>query len=315
MAETQRAITPTEITVQDKPARDVQRAVRMTPSDVDSILEMLPAEDRERHASLFLEKELERQTFEQDQRTARILALSGEFNDLRDKSPEQAFATMVAKIGFGRSVGLDAYDSARYVYFTNGRPSVENDVVASKLMEAGYAWDEDWDYVEEQHKGKPWKRYTGCTLWLKKLDPRTREYVVVRDRKGNPVSESFTEADADHAMIWEKGKQIALSEKFNYKSWPREMYYFRAIGRIRKFHVPHVLRGAAVRAEAFDATPLDVPQTEIAAPAAEPVTEREAEAPPTGKRTLRDLVMEQASFVEEAEPEKPPAPEVKEKKR
>lgn len=302
MADRTTAVPTAEVTVPDKGSP--QRPVRMTPADVAGIIEMLPSAEREQHAKLFLEKELERQTFETDQRLARILALSGEFNDLKDKSPEQAFATMVAKIVYGRSIGLEPGDSTRFIYFTNGKPNVENDIVASKLAEAGYAWDEDWQWAEETYKGKPWKRCTGCTLWLKKWDAKKGDYVPVVDRKGNPVSESFTEADADHALVWEKGKQISLSDKFNYKSWPREMYYFRTIGRIRKFHVPHVLRGAMTRVEALDVTPMDAPA--IAAPA-----ETEPAAAPAG-RTVRDIVMGQEPFFETPAEETPAA--TKEKK-
>ena len=34
----------------------------------------------------------------------------------------------------------------------------------------------------------------------------------ILDRKGQPVSVSFTKADADGALIWEKGKQIPFTQ-------------------------------------------------------------------------------------------------------
>jgi len=282
--------TTSEVTAIPAPP-EKRTPARMTNQDMQAMIEILPPEEREQHVREWFKLERERQTFENDQRLARVLALSGEFNDLRDKTPEQAFAAMVAKFVFGRSIGLEPGDAARYVYFTNGRPSVENDVVASKLAEAGYAWDTDWQWEEITHKNKPWKKCTGVTLWLKKWSQEKRAYVPVLDRQGNPVSESFTEADADHATIWEKGKQITLSEKFNYKSFPRDMYFWRAISRIRKYHVPHVLRGSVVRAEVMDVTPQEAAQM-----AAQDSPET-PETPPPVARTVRDIVMNQESFL------------------
>jgi hypothetical protein len=83
-------------------------------------------------------------------------------------------------------------------------------------------------------------------------------------------------------MIWEKGKQIPLSEKWNFKAWPRDMYYWRAIGRVKKYHAPHVLRGASLREEALETMPTDfapqlpqeLPPSETAQPERKTLAER-----------------------------------------
>jgi hypothetical protein len=35
-----------------------------------------------------------------------------------------------------------------------------------------------------------------------------------------------------------------------YQSWARDMYYWKTISRVKKYHAPHVLRGVLVREEA-----------------------------------------------------------------
>jgi hypothetical protein len=276
-------------------------------------LEMLKiladGELRENYIRAIVNAELERDSFDMDQRRARVFAISGKFDDLKGETVEQAIASAMSKIQLGRSWGLSPTDSIRYIYWTNGRPNIENEIVASKMKQAGYNWDADWDETVEQYKNKPWKRCTGCTLWLKKYNPATKQYEPVLDRKGNPVSESFTEADADHAMIWEKGKQIPLSSKWNFQSWPRDMYYWRTIGRLKKYHLPEILRGAITRAEVLDVLP-EEPQVEEPTLLAPPVPDAEyrevgeapadipSERPGAARRNLRDEVIRQASLID-----------------
>jgi len=242
------------------PSPDPIPAKQPSPRITLDMLKALPdTERRDMYIRNLVDAELAREAFDLDQRLARVFAMSGKFDDINGQTLEQSIATAMAKIQIGRSWGFNPADSIRYIYFTNGKPAIENDIVAAKLQQAGYGWDVEWQFEEVTHKGKPWKRCTGCTLWLKKLDPATNVYKPVVDRTGNPVSEAFTEGDADHAMIWEKGKQIPLSEKWNFKSWPRDMYYWRAIGRVRKYHVPHVLRGGILREERLDVITADAP--------------------------------------------------------
>jgi hypothetical protein len=248
--------------------------------------------------SQLVDAEVARQTYAYDRALAREFAISGQFDDIKGSTAEQAIASAMVKIQMGRSWGFNAADSMRYIYFSNGRPSVENEIVASKLQQAGYDWDVEWLEEDVQHKGKPWKRCVGCRLWLKKWNADQQMYVPLTDRNNQPISVAFTEADADHAMIWEKGKQIPLSQKWNFQSWGRDMYYWRTISRAKKYHAPHVLRGAVSREEALEMVPVesmrpgDLPR-ELQPPAAEaaPATD-----PP--RQTLRDHILNHPSFLD-----------------
>lgn len=245
-----------------------------------------------------VDAERERQQFRQDWQLAYQFAMSGLFQDLKGTNERQAIAAAITKVQLGRKWGLAPADAMRYVYFTNGKPNVENEIVASKMRDAGYDWDAEFEEQIDEHKGKPYKRCIGCTLYLKVWSEKDKAYVPVMDRKGQQVSCSFTEADADQAMIWEGGKQIPLSSKWNFKSWPRDMYFWRTISRIRKFHAPHVLRGAVAQAEVWD-VPLE--QELSAEPPAAGSAPPEPPEPPPAKRSLKKLLQEQGNLIEPKE--------------
>jgi hypothetical protein len=225
------------------------------------MLKALPDSDkRDLYIRSLVDAELARENFDLDQRLARVFAVSGKFSDIGGTTLEQAIATAMAKIQMGRSWGFSPADSMRYVYWVNGRPAIENDIVAAKLQQAGYAWDLDWAFEEVvTGKGQKWSKCVGCTLWLKKWDEAERVYKPLLDRHQKPVPVSFTQADADHAMIWENKQAVPLSSKWNYQSWPQDMFYWRAISRVRKYYVPHVLRGGILREEALDVIPGEAP--------------------------------------------------------
>ena len=219
---------------------------------------IVKAGDRsQQFATAVVEAELDRDLFDQDQRLAMVFATSGEFADLKTKSPRQAIATAMAKIQLGRAWNVNPADSMQFLYFTNGRPALMTELFAARLQDAGYDWDVGYEYDD---KGK----CTGCTIWPKKLNPATRKHEpMMRKVKGAagswgdaPLEVSFTKADADGAMIWEKGKQVKLSEKWNFQSWSEDMYFWRAISRFRRRHVPNVLSGAMTREEAEETAPV-----------------------------------------------------------
>lgn len=259
-------------------------------------LALLP--DNERRTlwiNSLVEAEVARQNYAQDRALAREFAICGQFDDIKGATMEQAVATAMVKIQLGRAWGFNAADSIRYIYFTNGKPAVENEIVASKLQQAGYDWDVEFLEETVQHKGKPWQKCVGCRLWLKRMNAQKR-YEPMLDRAGQPISVSFTEGDADHAMIHEKGQKIPLSQKWNFVSWARDMYYWRTIGRVKKYHAPHVLRGAMLREEALEVLPEDMAPPQFAAelqpPAAPPAVDVTAPAEPKRPK-LRDRVMGQ----------------------
>jgi hypothetical protein len=260
------------------------------------MLAALPAsERRDNWIAQLVEIEVARQNYAQDKALARDFAISGQFDDLRSQSPEQAIATAMVKIQLGRAWGFNAADSMRYIYFTNGRPATENEIIATKLQQAGFNWDIEWLEEEIQHKGKPVKKCIGCTLWVKKWSAAEQKYLPVLDRNGKPVSVAFTQYDADTAQIWEKGKQIPLSQKWNFQSWGRDMYYWRTIGRVKKYHAPHVLRGMISREEALEMIPVENLPPDMLPKELQPPQPPEAE----GKRVpLKDRMMPKSSPVD-----------------
>lgn len=207
---------------------------------------------RAAYAKEAFESDVIRQRFEHDYRLAKVFAESGIFSDIKGSTVQQAVAVAMTKIELGRSWGISPADSIRFIYFTNGKPALETEIIAAKLQDAGYSWDVDWLRDSKEV-------CVGCKLWLKRLNKDTGQYQPILDVKGQPVWVEFTKADTDNAMIHENGKQIKLSEKWNYKSWPREMYFARCISRIKKWHAPNILRGAMTREEAEELPPADNP--------------------------------------------------------
>jgi len=256
-------------------------APRLTIEQLALLGPMAENDRRVAWVNALVDAEIQRQMYATDMALAKKFAESGKFDDLKDMSAEQGIATAMVKIQLGRAWGFNAADAIRYIYFTNGKPAIENEIVASKLQLNGYDWDVEWLEETGQHKGKPYQRCIGCRLWVKRIRDGHMEPLL--DRNSQPVSVAFTEADADVAMIWEKGKQIPLSEKWNFKSWARDMYYWKAISRVKKYHAPHVLRGGMMREEALEVMPLD---------AAPPPDMPQAELPPPAPvETLADKVL------------------------
>jgi hypothetical protein len=294
--ETQQAISvpPPPVT-----APEVARPQPPSRVTIEHLLAMPDNVKRETWISALVEAEVARQNFAQDRALAREFAISGQFSDITGTSMEQAVATAMVKISLGRNWGFNPADSIRYIYFTNGRPAIENEIVAAKLQQAGYDWDIEWLEDEVEHKGRKVKKCVGCVLWLKKWNADQQKYLPVLDRNSKPISVSFTQFDADTAMIWEKGKQIPLSQKWNFQSWGRDMYYWRTVGRVKKYHAPHVLRGAVSREEALEMVPIESAPPEmlpadLQLPAGPPV---EPGGPPPPKGRVRDKILAQESFL------------------
>jgi hypothetical protein len=201
-----------------------------------------------------LDAEMEVQSFDLDQRYARVFALSGKFDDLKGQTSEQSLAIAMSKVLMGRSWGLTRADSIKYVFWVNGKPSFENDIVAKKLRAAGIAWDPEFEFEENPPKGKP-PKCISCVLWIKEWDELTKRYKPKLDRKGKEVSVSFTAAEAANIEVYDRNKpnnKGKLIEKDTYQNWAQEMFYWRSIGRLRKFHYPEVLEGGRMREEAGD---------------------------------------------------------------
>lgn len=243
------------------PVAEVAEERKPRRSNTELLDLIVKAGDRsQQFATAVVEAELDRDLFDQDQRLANVFAVCGDFADLKSKTPRQAIATAMAKIQLGRAWGINPADSMQFLYFTNGRPALMTELFGARLQDAGYDWDVGYEY----DKGK----CVGCTIFPKRLDKRTGKVEPmmrkVKSDSGSwsdaPLEVSFTKVDADAAMIWEKGKQIKLSEKWNFQSWSEDMYFWRALARFRRRHVPNVLSGAISREEAEEIQP--VGQTE-----------------------------------------------------
>jgi hypothetical protein len=165
-------------------------------------------------------------------------------------------------------------------------------------------------------KGRPWKKCVSCTCWPKRWNPGTRTYVAITDRHGDAVSVSFGQSDADHAQIWEGGKQIPLSQKWNFKSWAKDMYYWKCVARVKKFYAPGVLRGATIREEALletvatEGMPAELlpPDMQPNHPAGDQPLQATVEPPetPTRRPSVRERVLEQESFLDKPGPAREP---------
>lgn len=216
-------------------------------------------ESSQSYAKQIVESELARDAFVQDQRLAKVFAVSGVFADIKGTTETQAIATAMTKIQLGRSWGVNPADAMQFIYFTNGRPAVMNELFAAKLKDAGYDWDTAFHYEKAGNK----KKCIGCTLLPKRWNPQTKKHEQMMAKtvtdsgalQDVPLEVSFTKDDADTAMIWEKGKQIKLSEKWNFVSWAEDMYFWRALGRFRRRYAPNVLGGAIGKDEAEDYAP------------------------------------------------------------
>jgi hypothetical protein len=226
-----------------------ESASRSNSAEFKGLLEqIIEQSSKEGYARQVVESELSRSLYDQDIKLASVFAQAGCFDDIKGSTPKQSIALAMTKIQLGRSWGLEPADAMRFVYFQGGRPCVESDIIASKLQDSGWDWDIEWTEKKDGDR----VICIGCTLWVKRWDAKHEKSSPFLDRAGKPVSVSFTKADADVAMIWEKGKQIPLSEKWNYRSWARDMYFSRSITRVRRYHAPNVMRGAVSRQEVSD---------------------------------------------------------------
>lgn len=291
-------MTPTEDHQHQQTAAETLTALAEVPAErgraVVSLIKML-AEHPEHAGYLkdLIEAERNRDLFDQDWRTAKVFAASGKFDDIKGATQEQAIATAMAKIRIGREWGMSDADAIAQIYFVNGRPAVMTEFLASRMQEAGYSWDADWEWAEEVFKGKTTRKCVGCTLWLK------RGGEPCLDRNGKPISASFTEADAERAVQYDRaGKASSLLDKQTYKSYAQDMFFWKALGRLRKYYLTGVLRGAVQVELARELPPRETLQIE----AAESPAAAAAEPKPLRERVLEyESAEDQGSLLDEAD--------------
>lgn len=210
----------------------------------------------EQTKGLLVAQEVERRIFNNQYRVAQMFARAGYFSDAQDEYKA------MAKIEIGRSWGLSAADSMRYIYMVNGKPAVENEIVAAKLRRSGWDW-------EPQFIGGEGQNCKGVRLWIKKdgkpfmRTKRNDQGEVIKDKDGNPLTEqvsvSFLEDQAKIVKIHENGKQVTLLEKKGpwADGWRANMYYWRTIAQFRRFYANDLMSGALLVDEAADIRPIE----------------------------------------------------------
>jgi hypothetical protein len=202
--------------------------------------------------------EIARELFDQDWRLARVFQMSGQFNDLKKLTPEQGIATAMAKIRIGRGWGLNETEAMTMVVFINGIPTLQNEIIASRLMDAGYYWD--LTFEEKQVSGGV--ETTGCIFLPKFRTAPDKEYKPILDGTGKPARIHFGHFEASTTLIWEDGKQKALSEKWNYRAYPRSMYFWRCIAMFKRQYATNILSAARMPFEAEESLDAVVEETE-----------------------------------------------------
>lgn len=193
-------------------------------------------------AKQILDVEVQRSQLNQDHNLATVFYNSNIFGDLKKGTPEQAIATAITKIQIGRSWRMNAGDAMQFIFFDrNGKPGVMNEYIAARLKRAGWDWKIQWLQDGD--------RSTGCVLWP------TFDSKPLADKDGAPVSVSFTEKEAQDAGL--------LSKDGAWKTYAKDMYFWKCIARLKRQYATDVLTGASLEGEDYgtDAlTPEPVPQ-------------------------------------------------------
>lgn len=231
-------------------------------------------------AAEIVRREIAATIYGQDQSLARIFALSGEFVALKNLDRDQAINSAMTRIQLGRSWNMEPADSMQSIYFINGRPSVGTDYLAAKIYDSGVAWDIAWHRDANDV-------CIGCSLHLTRYNPESRKHEPIMERVNNEQRQavvSFKKADADRAKISENGSWISLSEKWNFVSWPDDMYFARCVSRVRKRYVPNVLSGTLSKDEAEDLPPVEIQRALPAATETKKLVLTEAVTPAKGAK-------------------------------
>lgn len=193
-----------------------------------------------------IEREVATARYGEDSRLARVFAASGAFDGI--SGTEVGVALAMTKIQLGRSWNMQPADAMEAINFINGRPSVATRYLGAKMQDAGISWDIEWS---EDDKGA----CVGCSLHLKRWSPGSNQFEPIMGRVNGIDKQavvSFTKKDAETAIIHEKGKEIRLIDKWNFKSWASDMYFARCVSRVRVRYAPNILSGILTREEAED---------------------------------------------------------------
>ena len=189
------------------------------------------AQDVQTAIQVFQQKPAEIQTFELQQRAARLFAVSGLFADIKGQNPEQSIAQAFVKISLGESMGFNPAESMTGIDLIQGRVAISANMRAARMQRAGY----EWDILQLDDKGcRLQLRYKGKVIMREEVDGKTGEVSMV------PAVISFTANDASVA---------GLLGKDNYKKNPRNMFFARAITNAQRWYAPGVLSVSILSSE------------------------------------------------------------------
>lgn len=142
-----------------------------------------------------------------------VLARSGYFQDARDE------AQAIVKVLAGQEMGIGAISAMTGIYIVKGRITLSANLMAAQIKRSG-----KYDYRITRMDD------TGC--------------VITFYEAGQPIGESaFDEADA---------KAAGLLNGDNWKKFPRNMYFARAMSNGAKWYTPDVFSGAVYTREELD---------------------------------------------------------------
>ena len=214
MTETPFPIPAEEVTEQHAspaPAADISANTEVQKSLLDSAVDETIRKQVQSHMT-------EEERWKLQQRYAKAFATSGIFDDLKGKTPDQAQAAACVKILLGQAIGLEPMEAMQSIYFVKGRPTLDAQVRASRMKRHGY----DWRFVQHDEKG--------CVLKL------MRRGEVITDDTGKECIVAFVEEDRKRAGL----------DGDNWKKYPKNMFFARAITNAQRWYAPEVLNGAAL---------------------------------------------------------------------
>ena len=145
-------------------------------------------------------------------RIASAMSSSKKFPDI--KNPEMAFAKMMA----GAELGFGPFASISGVDIIQGRPALSARLIASAVKAS-----DKYDFIVQDHSDK-----------LCKIE--FFEYSLDRSNKESIGTSEFTIEDA---------KKAGLTNRDNWKKYPRNMLYARAISNGVRWHCPDIFHGGA----------------------------------------------------------------------
>lgn len=155
----------------------------------------------------------------------KVFAESGMFPDIKT----QAQATV--KILAGRELGLSPFESMKNLYLVNGKLAIQSNAL-SALVKSNPKYDYRVDSITNEE----------CKITF---------FEIIGDKKEQLGTSEFTFKDAAKA---------GLVNKENWKSYPRNMLFARALANGVRFYCPDAACGWLVTEEAEDIYDLNKPE-------------------------------------------------------